>query len=41
VYFTAGVTNILYDLQIVGIPGFYFNTAPVDFSTCRCTVNVI
>lgn len=40
-YFTVGVTNILYNLQNVSIPGHYFNTAPVNFSTFRCTMNVI
>jgi len=40
-HFTAGVTNILYNLQIVGIPGHHFNPAPLNFSTFRCTVNVI
>ena len=40
-YFTAGVTNILYNLQNVGIRGHYLNTVPINVSTFRCTVNVI
>jgi len=40
-YFTAGVTNILYNIQNVGIPGHYFITTPVNFSTFKCSMNAI
>jgi len=40
-YFTAAVTNILYNVQNVGIPGHYFITASVNCSTFRCTMNAI